>query len=241
MTTWPKQLPALTEEQTRIREDFLKYWHHVLPRKYGAIERFNHGYPTRGLVPVQRAEYRILEIGAGLGEHIVYENLEGVQYHALELREEMAANIRKRFPQVRTIVGDIQTRLEFPAQHFHRVVAVHVLEHLPNLRAALKEVHRVLHPTGRFDVVIPCEGGMAYGLARRVSAQRIFEQRYKMPYSWFVQSEHINVPSEILEELSLYFSKKESRYFPFFVPSVNMNLVIGMRLAPLGVPIRAHG
>ena len=41
---------------------------------------------------------------------------------------------------------------------------------------------------------------MAYSLARRVSAQRIFERRYQMSYDWFVASEHINVPREIVEE-----------------------------------------
>jgi SAM-dependent methyltransferase len=240
MTTWPKQIPALTEEQARIREDFIKYWHEVLPRNYGAIERFNHVYPTRNL-PQSDGAYRVLEIGAGLGEHIGYEDLRGVEYYALELREEMAAEIRQRFPHVETIVGDIQKPLNFPPHYFHRVVAIHVLEHLPNLRAALEEVHRILHPAGRFDVVIPCEGGMAYTLARRISAQRLFVKRYKMEYEWFVRSEHINVPAEILEELSLYFSKEESRYFPFLVPSVQMNLVIGIRLSSLAVPGSRNG
>ena len=44
-------------------------------------------------------------------------------------------------------------------------------------------------------VVIPCEGGLAYSLARRISAQRIFEKRYGMSYRFFIESEHINVPA----------------------------------------------
>ena len=88
MTTWPKQLPALTLEQARIREDFVKHWHEVLPTGYRIIEGFNHGYPLRNLERVPTEGYRVLEIGSGLGEHIVYENLTGVEYWALELREE---------------------------------------------------------------------------------------------------------------------------------------------------------
>jgi len=232
MTNWPKRLPVLNDEQARVREDFMKYWHEVLPRRYGAIERFNHRYPLRRCSSAPAGVARVLEIGAGLGEHIGYEQLNGVQYHALELREEMAEQIRARFPQVRTIVGDVQKGLEFPAHYFDRVIAIHVLEHLPDLPAALKEVHRVLAPSGCFDVVIPCEGGLAYSLARRISAQRIFEKRYKMPYDWFVKSEHINVPAEILGELDRYFSRVQTRYFPFLFPSVNMNLVIGLKLSP---------
>jgi SAM-dependent methyltransferase len=233
MSTWPKKLPTLTAEQARIREDFMKHWHEVLPQRYSAIESFNHRYPLRDLNGSATGNRRTLEIGAGLGEHLAYEQLNGVDYYALELREEMAERIRERFPNVKTIVGDIQQALDFPQHHFDRVVAIHVLEHLPDLPSALKEIHRLLSPKGRFDVVIPCEGGAAYTLARRISAQRIFEKRYKMSYDWFIKSEHINVPHEILRELKRYFRIDNSRHFPLMIPSVTMNLVIGLRLSPL--------
>jgi len=232
MSAWPKQIPKLTEEQARIREDFVRHWHEVLPARYSAIEEFNHRYPLEGWPPAQSNHCRVLEVGAGLGEHIGFENLDGVEYHALELREEMAGRIRERFPRVKTTVGDIQQALAFPTGYFDRVIAIHVLEHLPDLPSALKQIHRVLIPTGRFDVVIPCEGGWAYSLARRISAQRIFERRYKMRYDWFVRSEHLNVPAEIWGELSHYFSLEQARYFPFRIPSVALNLVIGLRLSP---------
>jgi SAM-dependent methyltransferase len=233
MSAWPKQLPVLTPEQERIRDDFMKHWHEVLPARYGAIESFNHRYPLREWKGAAKENPRVLEIGAGLGEHILYEDLTGVDYYALELREEMAARIRDRFPQVKTAVGDIQRHLDFPDRHFQRIIAIHVLEHLPNLPLALKEIHRLLSPSGRFDVVIPCEGGLAYTMARRISAQRIFEKRYNMSYDWFVKSEHVNRPHEILAELGHYFQLDHSRYFPFILPSIAMNLVIGLRLSPL--------
>ena len=66
MSKWPKQLPELTDEQRRIKDDWMKYWLGVLPNRYAAIERFNHGYPVRSCRPGGR----VLEIGAGVGEHI---------------------------------------------------------------------------------------------------------------------------------------------------------------------------
>ena len=232
MTRWPKQLPALTPEQANAREDFVKHWHEILPNYYGIVEGFNHRYPLKDWAASTSKRQRILEIGAGLGEHIRYENLSHVDYHALELREEMAVCIRERFPQVKTVVGDIQEKLDFPAHYFDRIVAIHVLEHLPNLPAAVKEIYRVLSPSGRLDVVIPCEGGLAYTLARRISAQRIFEKRYQMSYDWFVRSEHVNLPDEILGELEHCFHRDRSQYFPLRIPSITMNLVIGLRLSP---------
>jgi len=228
MNKWPKQLSPLSEEQKRIKDDFMKYWHEVLPRRYGFIERFNHGFPVRNARPGGR----VLEIGAGLGEHIAYENLSGTEYYALELRPEMAEVIKKRFPNARTVIGDCQKRLDFPDNYFDRVLAIHVLEHLPDLPSTVKEVRRLLKPGGQFQVVIPCEGGLAYSLARRISARRIFEKRYKMSYDWCIGSEHINVPQEIFEELGPYFEIEKKSFFPLKVPFVFCNLVIGLNLKP---------
>lgn len=227
--TWPKQLPALTPEQERVRDDFMAYWHEVLPNRYGVIERFNHGWPARTARPGERT----LEIGAGLGEHLNAEpEFARTAYAAVELRPEMADAIRARHPDVEVVTGDCQTRLPFDDAAFDRALAIHVLEHLPDLPAALRELRRVLKPAGRFVVVIPCEGGLAYSLARRVSAQRIFEKRYGMSYDWFVMSEHINVPREILTECEALFRVVRRRYFPLRVPLVAPNLVIGLELIP---------
>src|SRR4051794_39473182 len=38
---WPKTLPPLTEQQKAISDDWMRYWHSILPNKYGVIEKFN--------------------------------------------------------------------------------------------------------------------------------------------------------------------------------------------------------
>ena len=233
--TWPKLLAPLTPEQQRISDDFMKHWHEVLPKRFGLLERFNHGYP------VARAPSHFLstlEIGAGLGEHITFEQLTQEQashYTALELRANMAERIRERFPNVQTCVGDCQTHLDFADGTFDRILAIHVLEHLPNLPAAITEMRRLCHPQhGVFSVVIPCEGGLAYSLARRISAQRIFEKRYRQPYDWFIRREHLNTPAEILRELERCFVVQHRSFFPLVMPWVWCNLCIGLTLVPKG-------
>ena len=64
-----------------------------------------------------------------------------------------------------------------------------------------KDLFAISDLNGRFIAVIPCEGGLAYWMARRLSAQRIFERRYGTSYKWCIRSEHINVPREIRAEL----------------------------------------
>jgi len=119
-----------------------------------------------------------------------------------------------------------------PDGTFDRVVAVHVLEHLPDLPRAVAELHRVCAPGGVLQAVIPCEGGLAYGLARRISAQRIFERRYRQPYRWFIEREHVNRPGEILEVLSERFEVTHRAFFPLLVPVVTVNLCLGLTLRP---------
>jgi SAM-dependent methyltransferase len=227
---WPKTFPPFTPEQQAVREDFMQHWHEVLPARFGVVERFNHGWPAR----TARAGERTLEIGSGLGEHLASEpRFAREGYVASELRPEMAERIRRRHPDVEVLAADCQERIPYEDESFDRVLAIHVLEHLPNLPAALAEVHRLLRPSGRFVIVIPCEGGAVYSLARRVSAQRVFERRYKMPYDWFIKSEHINLPAEIREECGRYFRETRTRYFPFVAPVTALNLAIGIELTPL--------
>jgi SAM-dependent methyltransferase len=211
----------------------MRYWHEVLPKRYGITEDFNQTYPVRH---APKRFLRTLEIGAGLGGHLSYERLTSEQethYVAQELRENMADRIRERFPKTQICVGDCQTRLNFVDGDFDRILAVHVLEHLPNLPAAIMEMYRLCNKkSGVFSVVIPCEGGLAYTMARRISAQRIFEKRYKQPYRWLIEREHLNRPAEIIEELRRLFAITDREFFPLKVPLIDLNLCIGLTLRP---------
>lgn len=238
---WPKILPPLTVRQQQISDDFMKRWHEELAgrSRYGLIEIFNHNFPVKYSKPNFKTT---LELGAGLGEHIHYEKLTPEQeenYHANEFRENMAAEIRKRFPRVQTVVGDCQQSFAFADGYFDRVIAVHVLEHLPNLPATICESYRLLNKErGRFFVVIPCEGSPAYALARKISAERVYKKRYGGSYKWFYRREHINLPHEILAELGPYFSIEARSFFPLpFLPFVFNNLVIGLSLVPRPTPL----
>jgi SAM-dependent methyltransferase len=143
---------------------------------------------------------------------------------------------------VQTVVGDCQQRLDFADGFFDRVIAVHVLEHLPNLPATIRESHRLLNKArGRFLIVIPTEGSPAYSLARRISAQRVWNQRFGGGYEEFYQREHINLPHEILAELAPYFTIEARSFFPLGVPWIFCNLCIGLSLVPRSSPLPGPG
>jgi ubiquinone/menaquinone biosynthesis C-methylase UbiE len=205
-----------------------------LPKKFGVIDRFNHEYPVNN---IPQNFCTTLEIGAGTGEHLRYEKLSEEQkenYYAVDIRQNMVNELKLHFPEVNSFVGDCQKKLDFEDGFFDRILAIHVLEHLPNLPEAIREMHRLLNKENGFlQIVIPCEGSMAYTLARRLSAQRIFEARYKQSYQWFIEREHINLPNEIFEELSPYFRFTSKQFFPFPLNLEFCNLVIGGVLRPI--------
>ncbi len=236
---WPKQLAPLTPEEKKRSDDFMKLWHELLPKRYGIVETFNHNFPVKHSKPGFKTT---LEIGSGLGEHIHYEKLTPEQeenYYANEFRENMAAEIRQRFPRVKTVVGDCQQRMNFPDGFFDRVIAVHVLEHLPNLPACIEESYRLLHKErGQFLVVIPTEGSLAYSFARKISAERVYKKHIGGDYSWFYKREHINYPHEIIEELSRFFTIERRSFFPLVVPALFCNLCIGLALKPRPAPLK---
>ena len=233
---WPKRFPPLPPERQRINNDFIKYWHEVLPKRYGFVDEFNHRYPV---LNSPSGFARTLEIGAGIGEHLEYEKLNTEQesnYVAVDIRENMVAEIRCRFPSVTAIVADCQQRLPFENGYFDRILAIHVLEHLPDLPAAIREVHRLCDKIrGIFSIVIPCEGSLAYTLARRFSAKRIFQKRYQQPYDWFIEREHINRAFEIFEEIAPYFDRIHATYFPIALNFEFCNLCIGATFRPNSV------
>ena len=233
VSRWPKEVPPLTPEQKAIADDFVHHWHQVLPKRFSIADRFGHTYVARSAAP---GFVRTLEIGIGLGEHLAYERLSPQQssnYHGIDLRENMAERVRAAYPSVHCIVGDCQQRQAFPDGYFDRIIAIHVLEHLPNLPAAVAEMHRLCNSEhGQLQVVIPCEGGVAYGLARKISAQRVFEKRYGISYDWFIQREHINLPGELVDCLEEYFTVSSRTWFPLPIPSATCNLFIGYNLLP---------
>lgn len=228
--TFPKTIPKLTPEQQEAREKWMTLWHEVLPNKFGMVEAFNHGFPVKLGLPKDK-KLKTLEVGAGLGEHVKWEDLSHQEYQLLEYRAEWCERLRKIFPHLPVIHGDIQKKLDHPDASFDRVIAIHVLEHLPDLPKALNEIHRLLKSDGFFDIVIPCEGGPAYEVARQLTSARMFKKHFKMDYMPIMRAEHINTCGEIIECLKeAGFKVQNSQYFPLLIPIWQFNLCLGFRL-----------
>lgn len=212
----------------------MQHFHELNRNSFSAIVNFNHRYV---IAHSPENFTSTLDVGAGLGEHLAYESLTAEQldgYVALEFRQNMADEIRKKWPAVRVSNADCQRTLPFADGCFDRILAIHVLEHLSNLPSFLDEAHRLLNKNiGRFLVVIPCEGGLAYSLGRRLTSKRMFEKRYGQPYEPYIATEHVNNAAEVVREIDRLFVAETKTYYPLKVPSLHLNLCLGLTLRPI--------
>lgn len=108
------------------------------------------GYELDAMCPFLPARGRILDFGAGPGQQSLQLCDLGFEVEAVDIEDSDYA-AQRVFP-VRTYDGKV---LPFPDRHFDAVVSSNVLEHVPDLGQALREMSRVLRPGGVMVHVMP--------------------------------------------------------------------------------------
>ena len=110
-----------------------------------------------------RAGELLLDLGAGGGRHAYGAFARGARVVALDRSEAdakdcaafLAALVEEAdHGDAASMVGDA-LRLPFPDATFDRVICAEVLEHVPDDRAAMAEIARVLRPGGTAAVTVP--------------------------------------------------------------------------------------
>lgn len=105
-----------------------------------------------GRLPGKRA----LEIGCGrgIGTEIILRRFAAAEVHAFDLDPDMVERARRRLAhaapgRVKLWAGDA-TRIAAPDAAYDAVFDFGIIHHVPDWRAAVSEVRRVLKPGGRF-------------------------------------------------------------------------------------------
>lgn len=122
-------------------------------RRYALAQRWDarHLGTIRRLVDPQPGE-RVLEVGCGRGHLTKRLDELGTDCIGVDANPEAAREAIAR--DVRTMRAE---ELAFADGSFDLVVAVHAIEHFPQLEAAMSEMARVLRPGGRMLVIYPAE------------------------------------------------------------------------------------
>lgn len=127
-----------------------------------------------------------LEVGCGrgVGVELVLDRFGAARVDAFDLDPKMVSLARERLARrgerVRLWVGDA-TRIPAPDASYDAVFDFGIVHHVPDWRAALREIHRVLKPGGRFFAEEVFERFLSHPLWRRL-LEHPHEDRFDMAH-----------------------------------------------------------
>lgn len=169
----------------------------------------------------------VLEVGAGTGVHLRFVRHTFDEYWITDLNTPFleraaAADAPRTRGSVRVSQQDA-TSLTFGDDTFDRVIATHVLEHLPEPHRVLREWVRVLKPGGILSLVLPCDPGVAWRIGRAVGSRGKFVKA-GLDYDYWMAREHMNPINNLASFVRHYFDDVDESWLPFRVPSMDLNL-----------------
>ncbi len=167
----------------------------------------------------------VLEVGAGTGKHLEYVRHRFDEYILSDLNDAILKDNLSR-ADIAEGVGvkrEDATQLSFEDNSVDRLIAAHVLEHLPNPYLVLREWHRVIKPNGIMTLILPCDPGMAWRFGRNFGPRSSAEAA-GIEYNYWMAREHINAITNLIAFIRYYFDMREEIWKPLFVPSVDINL-----------------
>lgn len=185
----------------------------------------SHEWCERAFGPAQHFS-RVLEVGAGTGVHLRYVRHGFDEYVMTDLNVPFLESAALKVSSNRKVVTQAEnaTHLSFASESFDRVIAAHVLEHLPNPHEVLREWIRVLRPGGTLSLVLPCDPGLAWRLGRALGARGKFVKA-GIEYDYWMAREHINAINNLVAYVRYYFKGHVRELWrPLMVPSMDLNL-----------------
>ena len=191
------------------------------------VMRASHRLVERRL-PETATYSKVLEIGAGTGEHLSFVRHSFGEY-TLTDSDSATLEVAKKKNSTSVHRGKLKfeiqdgTTLSYPDSSFDRVVAVHVLEHIYQPHLAIKEWRRVLRKDGLLSILIPTDPGVAWRMGRHLGPRRNAIKR-GIAYDYVMAREHVNSCNNLIALLRHYFPERNEAWWPLPLPSIDLNL-----------------
>lgn len=170
---------------------------------------------------------RVLEVGAGTGEHLGFVRHKFDKYvvtdqdaKTLEIAKEKSASIDSNKLLFEVQAGE---NINYPDNSFDRLIAAHVLEHIYQPHLAIKEWVRVIKNGGVLSILIPTDPGVAWRLGRALGPRRNAHAK-GLAYDYIMAREHVNSCTNLVAILRHYFPNSTETWWPLAVHSVDLNL-----------------
>jgi len=170
---------------------------------------------------------RVLEIGAGTGEHLPFVRhrfdvytLTDIDQKTLEVAKRKLAGTHDGKVRFEVQTGN---RLSYTDDAFDRLVATHVLEHIYQPHVVLKEWCRVLKHGGVLSILIPTDPGVAWRIGRYLGPRKNALAQ-GIAYDYVMAREHVNSCNNLIAFLRYYFPESREAWWPLPIPSIDLNL-----------------
>ena len=170
---------------------------------------------------------RVLEVGAGTGEHFRFVRHGFEEYTLTDLDPRTLEVAKTKLAGISssklTFEAQTGSKLAYPDNTFDRIVATHVLEHIYQPHLALKEWRRVLKHGGVISILIPTDPGMAWRLGRHFGPRKNAIAQ-GIQYDYVMAREHVNSCNNLIAILRHYFAASQEAWWPIPMPSIDLNL-----------------
>lgn len=170
---------------------------------------------------------KVLEIGAGTGEHLGFVQHGFDEYVLTDLDEktlEVAkGKLNNKFGNKLKYETQTAEGLSYSDNSFDRLIATHVLEHIYQPHLALKEWCRVVKNGGVLSILIPTDPGIAWRLGRHLGPRKNAIAQ-GIAYDYVMAREHVNSCNNLIALLRHYFPERTEAWWPLPIPSIDFNL-----------------
>ena len=196
----------------------------------GVIFRSGHRMMERGISPEQNRD--VFEFGGGGMPHFYWMDATKMRRYTISDKlidhRNRLARLRAGMPShIELSLHDFDTDpgLSQAAGKYSRIIASHVLEHIPDPEAALVKWMSMLTDNGVLSIAIPCDPGWFWRLGQFVSYRSLRRQISFEEYDLLMSREHLNPVQRILKILRYYAPNCPAHWFPALVPVVDLNLI----------------
>lgn len=164
----------------------------------------------------------ILEVGGNIGEHIQFVAKDFMSYTVTDYRP---TGFVSQNDFVKFELADVQN-LPFENDLFDRTISTCLLHHLDDPKKALEEMRRVTVHNGLISILVPCDPGLAYRVAKRIGTFRKWRAAGIPNPNFYHYAQHRNHFPGIASIIQEVFKIDQTitRYWPIGAKSWNLNL-----------------
>jgi ubiquinone/menaquinone biosynthesis C-methylase UbiE len=169
-----------------------------------------------------RENYKVLEVGAGHGQHVKYVKKFFTSYTQTDFRPDLieASNIDNVITSRESVNAE---SLPYENDSFERVIATCLLIHLKEPEEAVKEWIRVLKPGGSITAYIPNEPGLLLRFLQSISTRRK-QKKLGIPAKYLHYKEHPYSYPYLVTILRQNSKQVHFRKFPFIFGPWDLNI-----------------